>query len=1000
MSPTVRHDAPGGGHRRGARARAGRPAARWRGIAAALTVTLAATGLSFTMLRSADAATIGAGSYATSRPAGAPAPVACGNISSNPRQYVTGNAPAGAVPTNDWWSSLLFKQQIGSCQHSGPLHAHPMSFQPESGGLGVSYTTEAAISGSATGVGEYHYPYTREFTLGVVGLNSPDTKVDGWTDWTVTPYWSDGARTLKATIGHGLPFVYAQVTGGDAQLSFPGTPTVWSNSGNRVGFSMRGHDYVAYGPTGSTWTVSGTTIRSNLAGRGYFSVALLPTTPSTSATDRTNLANTYATYAHRHVTGTRVAWNFNQATSTVNATYTFTTTAREGSGGGTVISLYPHQWKNLSGGSTIAQTYVSPRGPMRNMVGASSFTTAIKYHGVVPELPAVATSSGADLATLGGYLDQLAAGDPFAGFGNDTYWTGKALGRAARGVEIADQLGRTAQRDHLLSAIRTRLNDWFTASPGKAQRVFAYDQAWGTLVGFPGSYGSDTELNDHHFHYGYYIAAAATLAKFDPNWASQAQYGGMVNLLIRDANNPDRNDSMFPFLRDFDIYAGHDWASGHGAFFAGNNQESSSEGMNFANALIQWGVATGNNAIRDAGLHIYTTQAQAIQEYWFDSADQNFPSAFGHSTVGMVWGDGGAYATWFSAEPEMIQGINMLPITGGSLYMGYRPAYIGTNWDELVRNNGGQPTVWQDVLWSFRALGNGDAALSSFRANPNYPVEEGESRAHTFHWIRNLAALGNVDTTVTANHPLYAVFTKNGARTYVASNITRNPITVTFSDGRTLTVAAGKTATTGAFTWSGGNAGGGVNPTNPPTTPPPTTPPPTTPPPTTPPPVGSNKLFVRSAGALSTSAGGGATTVTLPAANGNWDGTPNNQVTHRICGLRGAHSGSTQFALHVDAGTAVGAGIQARVSYDFTGTGNYSRVETYHYFATDPVTGTETYTQAAGLRSSSGSFAAMNNGCVRLELWNAIGNAPTTVRVDATAAQGRQSTVTVPFTLS
>ena len=42
--------------------------------------------------------------------------------------------------------------------------------------------------------------------------------------------------------------------------------------------------------------------------------------------------------------------------------------------------------------------------------------------------------------------------------------------------------------------------------------------------------------------------------------------------------------------------------------------------MNFANALIQWGQATGNTAVRDAGIFIYTTQAPAIQEYWFDVA--------------------------------------------------------------------------------------------------------------------------------------------------------------------------------------------------------------------------------------------------------------------------------------------------------------------------------------------------------------------------------------------
>ncbi len=224
---------------------------------------------------------------------------------------------------------------------------------------------------------------------------------------------------------------------------------------------------------------------------------------------------------------------------------------------------------------------------------------------------------------------------------------------------------------------------------------------------------------------------------------------------------------------------------------------------------------------------------------------------------------------------------------------------------------------------------------------------------------------------------------------------------------------AGKTATTGAFTWSGGNAGGGiVNPTPEPSGPPSASPSaspsvspsasPSVSPSASPsgPPVTSNRLFVRSGGVLSPTAGSGATTVTLPAANGNWDGTPHNQQTFTLCGLRGATAGATTFALHLDAGSAVGAGIQARVSYDYTGSGTWSRTETYNYFATDPVPGTENYTQATGVRASTGSMAAMNGGCARLELWNAIGNAPTTVRVDATSAQSNQSTVTIPFTLS
>ncbi|MBB5869610.1 endoglucanase Acf2 [Allocatelliglobosispora scoriae] len=818
MELSIRDTSPGGENPRSHRAgplrsgllRTRRHRSGLRALAVSTAVGLAVGLAGFVASQPAEAGTVGAGSYADTLPPGAASPVGCGSVGSNPRAYVTANAPAGAIPTNDWWSSLLWKKF--DCTFSEPLHAHPVSYDTFNNGIGLSYNTTAAISGSATGPGEYHYPYTENIRVGVAGLNAPDVRVDGWTDWTVTPYWSDGTRTMKATIGHGLPFSYYQITGGNAQITVNGTPTVWSNSGTTIGFSIAGKDYVAYAPTGATWTVSGTVISSTLAGKGFFSVAVLPV-----GSDRTALAATYGQVAHAHVTGTRVSYAYNQAAATLNTTYTYTTTAREGSASGTVVALYPHQWNSLSGSTPIANTYVSARGTMKVLTGTSAFTTSMKYQGVLPEIPAVADSSGADLTTITNYLNAELA-NPADFRGDDTYWNGKGLGRAARVAEIADQLNLTSIRTAALNVIRTRLTDWFTASPGEAAHVFYYNPAWGTLIGYPASYGSDQELNDHHFHYGYFIAAAATLAKFDPAWATTGQYGGMVDMLIRDANNYDRSDTRFPYLRDFDIFAGHDWAAGHGAFASGNNQESSSEGMNFANALIQWGQATGNAAVRDAGIFIYTTQSAAIQEYWFDSRNQNFPSTFAHNTVGMVWGDGGAYATWFSGEPEMIQGINMLPVTGGHFYMGENPGYVTTNYNELVTNNGGPPTVWQDIIWEFQALGNGDTALANFRANPGFTSEEGESKAHTFHWIRNLAALGNVDTTITANHPLAKVFLKGSARTYVASNITNAAITVTFSNGTTLAVPAGKTVTSGAFTWSGGNANGGGNPSPQPST--------------------------------------------------------------------------------------------------------------------------------------------------------------------------------------
>lgn len=61
---------------------------------------------------------------------------------------------------------------------------------------------------------------------------------------------------------------------------------------------------------------------------------------------------------------------------------------------------------------------------------------------------------------------------------------------------------------------------------------------------------------DHHFHYGYYLRAAAQIALRDPAWATDSQWGGMTKELIRDIANWDRTDTKYPFLRNFDPHEG------------------------------------------------------------------------------------------------------------------------------------------------------------------------------------------------------------------------------------------------------------------------------------------------------------------------------------------------------------------------------------------------------------------------------------------------------------
>lgn len=101
--------------------------------------------------------------------------------------------------------------------------------------------------------------------------------------------------------------------------------------------------------------------------------------------------------------------------------------------------------------------------------------------------------------------------------------------------------------------------------------------AWGGVVSsasyVTGNSGADfgnTYYNDHHFHYGYHILAAALLGHLDPAWAEQIR--DYVNILVRDIANPSVKDKFFPTWRNFDWYHGHSWA--HGLYAATDGKVS------------------------------------------------------------------------------------------------------------------------------------------------------------------------------------------------------------------------------------------------------------------------------------------------------------------------------------------------------------------------------------------------------------------------------------------
>ena len=748
-------------------------------IHAALTV--AGIGLACAIGRAGEGVVrVGSGSYAAAVPAGARLP--------QRTIYQTANLTATAkMPTNDWWSSLAWMK------YSERQYPHPLAVRAEPRGLRVYYpgpnitANRAAIFGFMPAKGD------ADLVLGhSARAEFPDARVDAFSDWFVTAAFAADEKRMTVSYGHGSPLVFATYKGGAAKLTFARKPAVWSGSAATatLGITVNGRQYALFGPAGSTWSGLGTTTLTNHpGGKRHFSLAVLPDrSPETLAL--------FAQYAHAHVTDTKVTWRYEPKTSTVTTTFTFTTTAREGRpAAGTLFALYPHQWRHTDAKLT-GHSYASVRGEMKLARGAS-FTTRVAFPGVLPSLP---DAGGYDKARLRRYVDAAAAKRPPGT--KDTYWTGKRIGKLATLIGLAEHAGSAAAGATFTKELKRRLENWLTATDAsgklKSAGVFHYDRLWGTLIGYPAGYGSDVELNDHHFHYGYFIKGAAELARTDPAWSAEKRWGGMIKLLIRDFANADRGDGRFPFLRNFDPYAGHSWASGHAKFGDGNNNESSSEAMNAWCALILWGQATGDRAVRDLGIYLYTTEMTAVNEYWFDVHGTNHHKDYPPSVVTMVWGGKGANGTWFSANPELVHGINFLPIHGGSLYLGHHPAYVKKNYDALAaENKGTQWDDWADIIWMYRALSDpADAARQFDAAEKTARLEAGNSKANAYHWIHTLAALGRVDPTVTADHPLHAVFRKGDTRTYVVYNMSLAARTVTFSDGVKLTAKPKKFSAT------------------------------------------------------------------------------------------------------------------------------------------------------------------------------------------------------------
>lgn len=124
--------------------------------------------------------------------------------------------------------------------------------------------------------------------------------------------------------------------------------------------------------------------------------------------------------------------------------------------------------------------------------------------------------------------------------------------------------------------------------------------------------------------------------------------------------------------------------------------------------------------------------------YWLGEG-QPRAAGYAHTTAGIVWDAKIDYATWFDAKPESIVGIQLLPLTFGSLYRA-SSAGAAARAGELEKAVGGRPRVWGDLFAADLAVA--DAATAREKLTDGVPREESTSRAMVRYYVEALAVLG------------------------------------------------------------------------------------------------------------------------------------------------------------------------------------------------------------------------------------------------------------------
>lgn len=254
--------------------------------------------------------------------------------------------------------------------------------------------------------------------------------------------------------------------------------------------------------------------------------------------------------------------------------------------------------------------------------------------------------------------------------------------------------------------------------------------------------------NDHHYHFGYYIMAAAMVCVLDPEWMQErTQLREVIDTLIADVFNYQKEvgdasyvmaEKQFPRFRMFDWFLGHSYSHGVTPLADGKDEESTSEETNFFHAIALWGKYNNDQKLQNYGTLALKLNTLAIQTY-FLIRDNNctHPEKFRKNKVSGIFFDNKSdYATWFSPNRECIHGIQMIPVSP-IMELVRTKEFVQEEWDqvlsklELVQKPDVVKSGWTSLLFANYSLLDKHRAASILL---DCPMDDGLSRAWAIYF--------------------------------------------------------------------------------------------------------------------------------------------------------------------------------------------------------------------------------------------------------------------------